>query len=68
MGESEAALADAVATVLTFLFAEDQKEHPMPTKAVECLLCKIREFLYGKEGDHHGKKELGAFGDSGAKG
>lgn len=61
-------MADTVATVLAFLFAEDQKEHPMPVKAVECLLCKIREFLYGKEGKIHGKKELGPLGDPGAEG
>ena len=48
-------MADRIATILAFLFTEDKKEHPMPQKAADSLLQKIKDFIYRKEDHTHGK-------------
>lgn len=43
-----------VASILTFLFAENKKEHPMPADRAETLLRKIRSLIHRKEENNNG--------------
>ena len=50
-------MADFVASLLAYLFAENQKQNAMSEKAAERMFRKLRKYIYGKEEKNDGRTE-----------